>query len=202
MNFFKALIAKLTGGAEAPKTLDQARATFGEAKGALDKIGALFTNAAINLDDLLAKGENSLKDFFAELNAKVTTAQASLALEIGKVTATEAKFTEADARATAANAQVTALNSLFESIGFKPAAQTGTPAEQVAALSLAFKTHISGAVTQQLQELGQPVSKLPTAMPADSASKELTHAEFSKLTPAAKMEFCTTGGKITNLPVN
>lgn len=167
MKFFAALIAKLTGTAEQPKTLDQARATFGEAKAALDKIAALFSTASIDLDALLAKGETALKDLLAELNGKVTTAESALTEANGKVTAAEAKVTEAEGKVTALNSQVAALNSLFASIGFTPKADA-KPEE----FQAAFNAHVANGVTAKMAELGIKADKLPAASSADEANTE------------------------------
>lgn len=169
MKFFAALIAKLTGTAEQPKTLDQARATFGEAKAALDKIAALFSTASIDLDALLAKGETALKDLLAELNGKVTAAESALTEANGKVTAAESKATEAEGKVTALNSQVAALEGLLASVGFKlePGSKIDTTAFQAA-----FNAHIANGVTAKMAELGIKADKLPAASSADEANTE------------------------------
>lgn len=168
MKFFASLIAKLTGGAESPKTLDQARSTFAEAKSALDRIAAMFSAAGLDFDALLAKGDLALKDYVAELNQKAvaaeqvaTAAQAKLAEETAK---RESVSAEKEALATTVAGHI----SIFSSIGFKPADVKGkdgaaATAEEIATVfQAAFKSHVSSAVTQQLQEIGQPAAKLPT----------------------------------------
>jgi len=195
MKFFAALIAKLTGGDTAPKTLEAARATFTEAKSALTAIGAMFVAAGLDFDALLAKGENGLKEFVAELKGKVATAEAAVTDALAKVTAAEQKATAAEARAATAAAQVTAFNSIFAAIGFKPAevkGKDGAPAtaeETAAGLQTQFTAHVSGSVTQKLQEIGHPAAKLPTASPAGgaNATEEDLLAQLAEAkTPAEK----------------
>lgn len=184
MKFFEALIAKLTGGDTAPKTLDQARATFGEAKSALDKVGAMFAAASLDFDALLAQGDTALKDFIAGLNAKVTAAEAASLEAKNAFVTSEAKVVAAEAKSAEALAKVETLNSLLGSVGFKPAEVKGkegaaaTAEEQAAALQHAFKSHISGAVTQQLQELGQPSAKLPGSSPSTNATSADNEADL------------------------
>jgi hypothetical protein len=174
--FFAELYAKLTGGATAPTTLAAAKATFVEAVAALDRVGALFTNAGIELDALLAKGENGLKDFVTALKDQVAAAEAKVTEATGKVTTAEAATVEANGKVSALNSQIAAFGVLFASIGFKPAEVKGkdgaaaTAEEQAAAFTTAFQSHVSGAVQQRCQELGVPAAKLPTANPGGEAA--------------------------------
>jgi hypothetical protein len=198
MKIFTALMALLRGEASAPKTLDLARATLTDARSCLDKIGAMFTAAALDLDALLAKGDNALKEFVTELNTKVTTAEASVTEANGKVTAAEAKVVAAENKVSALNSQISAFGLLFASIGFKPAEVKGTgdaaptAEQQATALQESFKAHVAGAVTQKAQEIGIPISKLPKA--TTEASAEETLAEIQ-----AKLATCTDpveGGRL------
>lgn len=189
MKFFAALIAKLTGGAEAPKTLDQARSTFTEAKAALDKIGSLFVSAALDLDGLLAKGDNALKEMIAEFSGKITTAEA-------KVTDVAGKLAAAELIAATANDRALAIEGLLSSIGFKPSEVKGkdggvaTAGDISTALQTQFKTHVSGAVTQQLQEIGQPGKTLPAATTDIKPGAGALLAEFNAMTdPVAAGKF-------------
>lgn len=166
MKFFAALLAKLTGGDTAPKTLDQARSTFTEAKAALDRFGALFAAASIDLDALLAKGDNALKDYVAELNQKAVTAEALVNEKIGELSALNENLVTADATVKSLTAQAAAHIALFSSIGFTPKADA-KPED----LQAQFKTHVSGAVTQKLQEIGHPAAKLPAASPSVGAAE-------------------------------
>jgi hypothetical protein len=192
---FASLFAALTGGANAPKTLEAARSTFAEAKAALDRVGTMFTNAALDFDALLAKGENGLKDFVAELQGKVTTAEAAALEAKNALTEANGKISLARGAELAAEAKVTALNSLFASIGFKPAevkGKDGAPAtaeETAAALQTQFATHVSGSVTQKLQEIGHPAAKLPPSNPsggANATEQELLADLAEAKTPEAK----------------
>jgi hypothetical protein len=183
MKFFAALLAKLTGGDTSPKTLDQARSTFTEAKAALDRFGALFAAASIDLDALLAKGDNALKDYVAELNQKAATAEAAVLEAKNALTAAEQKAVAAEAKSVEAACAISCLTSALSAIGFTPKADAKP--EEVQA---AFKLHISGAVTQQLAELGQPAAKLPASASATTADTEadlLAQLADAK-TPAAK----------------
>lgn len=178
MKFFAALIAKLTGGDAAPKTLDQARSTFGEAKSALDKIGAMFAAAALDFDAMLTKGDLALKDFVTELNNKVTTAEARATTAEADVIAKGMLITAADGQVTELNAQLLAYNTLFSSIGFKLGEVKGkdgakaTAEEIAAAFQQSFTAHVSGAVTQKMQEIGFPAAKLPPATTGDEKTEK------------------------------
>jgi len=171
MKSFAALFAKLTGQAETPKTLEQARATFGEAKAAIDKIAAMFTTAALDFDALLTAGENSLRDHIAAITAKVTTAETAAASASSKVADADLKTSEAEAKVLAAELQVASLNTLLGSIGFKPSA-TSKPED----LQKAWNTHIANAVSAKMAELGIKAEKLPppvSAEQSESAAKNL-----------------------------
>jgi uncharacterized phage infection (PIP) family protein YhgE len=199
MKFFAALIAKLTGAAEAPKTLDQARATFGEAKAAFDKVAELFTNAAIDLDALLAKGGNALKDLVADLQAKITTAET-------RATAAEAAVVQAKADAAESARKVSSLSaalaSFAESIGLKLEELSALPpVDATAAIQKAMAMKVSGGVSQKMSELGVPASKLPKQEASEDA-KTMTYEAFSRLSPAEKMNFSVAGGRLTDLPLN
>jgi uncharacterized coiled-coil protein SlyX len=206
MKFFAALIAKLTGGDASPKTLDQARFTFSEAKSALDKIGAMFAAASLDFDAMLTKGDHALKDFVSELNAKVTTAEAKVTDVNAQLSTLNEQLSIAKASAATALELNTQHLALFASVGFKLGEVKGkggaaaTAEEIAAAFQQSFTAHVSGAVTQKVQEIGFPAAKLPSQS-KDEATKELSYEEFSKLSPAAKMEFSTNGGRLTTLPV-
>jgi hypothetical protein len=179
MKFFAALIAKLTGQAEAPKTLEQARATFGEAKSALDKVSAMFAAAALDFDALLTAGETSLRDHIAAIQGKATTAEAAL------VSANEAKVKAETDLSTAQRLEAEALDNvdkykaIFASVGFGhqkfdlkdkdgKALSFGT-AEYTNAFQAAWNAHIASAATQKLAELGIKSEKLPSAAAHDEA---------------------------------
>lgn len=174
MKFFAALIAKLTGADSAPKTLDQARATFGEAKAALDKVAAMFAAAALDFDAMLTTGENALKDHLAIFQGKVDGAEAIATAANEKVRDAEAKQSEAVAKAADLTAEIAALQSVFAAVGFKPAAALDKDGKALTgdALSTAFKAafdqHLSGRVQQQMAELGVPAAKLPAATSVDA----------------------------------
>lgn len=61
---------------------------------------------------------------------------------------------------------------------------------------------VSARTLAQVRELGFNAEQLPAASQADGKdAKELSYAEFSKLSAAAKMAFCTTGGRLTDAPI-
>jgi chromosome segregation ATPase len=171
MKFFTALLALFTPAA-APKTLDQARTTFAEAKAALDRIGRLFTAASLDLDALLEKGDDALKDFIADLNRKAADADSKARELEGRATAAEQKATQAESDISALRTQHSALSGLLAAIGFKVEADSKPEAVQAA-----FNAHVSGSVTQKLQELGQPAGNLPS--PNSTGTAEETEAELT-----------------------
>jgi CO dehydrogenase/acetyl-CoA synthase gamma subunit (corrinoid Fe-S protein) len=81
-----------------------------------------------------------------------------------KLTAAETKATSAESQVSGLRSQVSAFEALFASIGFTPKADS-KPEE----VQTAFKAHISAGVTQQVQEIGFPIGKLPAATNTDTA---------------------------------
>jgi hypothetical protein len=171
MKIFTALLALFTPSA-APKTLDQARTNFTAAQSALERIGRLFTAASLDLDALLEKGDDALKDFIADLNRKAADADAKARELEGRATTAEQKANEAESQVSGLKSQVSALGALFSAIGFKVEADSKPEAVQAA-----FNAHVSGSVTQKLQELGQPAGKLPS--PNSTGTAEETEAELT-----------------------
>jgi hypothetical protein len=189
MKFFAALIAKLAGtSADAPKTLDQCRATFAEAKAGLDRFVAMFTAAALDVDAFLTKGENALKDHLATLQQSITdlTGRATTA-----ETALNQAKTDLSAAQTKADTHLANLGTVLGILGFKAedtvvseanctkfgvaqdeAFKKLSAADQHAAVIRAAMAHtVSARVTAQLTELGVDPKKLPAATatsPAES----------------------------------
>lgn len=206
MKFFAALIAKLTGTAEAPRTLEQARATFGEVKAALDKVGAMFTGAKLDLDAMLAAGENSLAAHLQSLQSKIDEQSALAVAAHDKFTDIETKHQKASADLATAQEQLAAvsaqLSTLHSSLGLKAADPTGKPVADIEkAVREAFATHVASGVAQKLGELGIPAANLPKPDKSADASKTMSYEQFSKLTPAEKMQFSTNGGTLTDVPL-
>ena len=189
MKFFAALIAKLTGSsADAPKTLDQARATFAEAKAGLDRFVAMFAAAALDVDAFLAKGETALKDHLAGLQQSITDLTGRAEKAETDLTAAKDQITAAQ---TKAETHLTNLNTVLGILGFKADDLVVSDAnctkfavaqdeafkklsaadQQAAVLRAAYAHAISGRVTAQLTELGVDPKKLPAATstsPAES----------------------------------
>lgn len=167
------------------------------------------------------QAEAALLTATTDFNAKATTAEQALATataahtaaleaKAGEVTTLKASLASVGAEKETLNSQLTALHSLFATIGFKPAeakAADGTPltgAPLVAALQAQFKQCISTATLAQIRELGFNASALPPPTPAGGSPdtvKEMSYADFSQLSPAAKMKFSVAGGRLTDLPV-
>lgn len=189
MKFFAALIAKLAGtSADAPKTLDQARATFAEAKAGLDRFVAMFTAAALDVDAFLAKGETALKDHLAGLQQSITDltsraekAETALATAKDQITAAQ---TKADTHAANRDTLLSVLGFKVDDLVVSDANCTkfgvaqdeafkklSAADQQAAVIRAAYNHAISGRVTAQLTELGVDPNKLPAATstsPAES----------------------------------
>ncbi|HVT74577.1 MAG TPA: hypothetical protein VHD61_15695 [Lacunisphaera sp.] len=191
MKFFAALIARLTGGADAPKTLDQAKATFADAKAALDSVVKLFTAAALDFDDLMAKGENSLRDLIAGIRGEVTTAQAATTKAQGDLTAERDAHTTTKASLTAAKDYNKGLLALFASIDFKPAELKDKDGNLLTGDALAaelqkqFKAATSKATVAQIRELGFNAGDLP-AKTENPGGESATLAELQTQMAAEK----------------
>lgn len=189
MKFFAALIAKLAGtSADAPKTLDQCRATFAEAKAGLDRFVAMFTAAALDVDAFLTKGENALKDHLATLQQSITDltgraekAEAAITQAKNDLSAAETKGQNAASARDAlmgvlglqlADAVVSDANCTKFGVAQDEAFKKLSAVDQQAAVIRAAYNHaIAGRVTAQLTELGVDPKKLPAATstsPAES----------------------------------
>jgi len=194
MNILATLVAKLTGQADAPKTLDQARATFGEAKSALDRISALFTSAGLNLDDLLAKGDTALKDYVTELNNKVTTAEAKAVEAERNRAEAVAKAGESAVQVTALSSQLSAFGSVFSAINFKPTTENLAKVETFQA---AWNAHVCHGVSQKMAELGVKASTLPAAaLASDDSAEELRDQLAQATTPEARGKIASKLNKL------
>lgn len=216
MKFFAALIAKLTGAAaDAPKTLEQARATFGEAKAALEKVVAMFAAAKLDFDDLMAKGENALRDHIAGIQQIATSLQAQL------VTAQEqlatAKTDLAAAQASNATA-TTGYSTLLDTLGFKPAElivsaencakygvaqdeafnKLSAAAQQSAIVKAAFAHAVGARATAQVAEMGIDPKKLPPQSTTTSAEtlEELQTAMSSEKDPVKLGQLAAKANKL------
>lgn len=138
----------------APKTLDQAKASLGEAQPVLDSVSALFSTAGLDLDALIAAGPDSLKAHIDGLSAK----DADLATAQAKVTELEGKLSASvteNAQAKAALDSVTATHAaLCQSVSFDASAKDkdGKPVEFAAA----FKAHVAKEAALVLAKDGRP----------------------------------------------
>lgn len=107
--------------------------------------------------------------------------------------AAERSRAEASAKADSLEAQLATFAAFF---GLEVPALAGQPAAAVSALLTA---KVNALVSDQVATLGFPSDKLPApGAAAAAATKQLTYAEFSALTPVAKMDFSVAGGRITD----
>ena len=120
------------------------------------------------------------------------------------LTAAEARVTQLEAslatltqeRDSARAERDTALTPVAAYFGIKPADLAGKDAAAVAAL---FDQRVSAAAVQQLAAAHIPLAELPKPVAADGATKALTHDEFNRLSPVARMEFVRSGGRLTTI---
>ncbi|MBX3751407.1 MAG: hypothetical protein KF897_15115 [Opitutaceae bacterium] len=204
MKFFAALIAKLAGtSADAPKTLDQCRATFAEAKAGIDRFVAMFTAAALDVDAFLAKGENALKDHLATLQQSITDLT-------GRAEKAEAAITQAKNDLSAAETKgqnaASALDSLMGVLGLQVADAVVSDAnctkfgvaqdeafkklsaadQHAAVIRAAYNHAIAARVTAQLTELGVDPKKLPAQQSQEKAEASELLRQYNALTDAAQ----------------
>lgn len=128
----------------APKTIPQATATLETAKSTFDSVNALFANAGLNLDTMLAAGPDALKAHLATISAK----DGELATALAKVTELEGKVQTINASLTAEAAKFSVVGSALAPLGItaatKPEEYSGLIAAHVkkeSALELAKGGH-------------------------------------------------------------
>jgi hypothetical protein len=118
-----------------------------------------------------------------------------------KVKTIQAALDSAFAENTAAAEKHAAFAKAVADAGVKVSAEA-----DAAAIKAAVEARASAKASEIVAATGTaPLSENVTA-DAGAAngkqSKEITHAEFSKLTPGAKMRFCKSGGRVTDLPIS
>lgn len=97
----------------APKTLPQATTSLATAAESLNAVNALFANAGLNLETMLAAGPDALKAHIEGVSAK----DGELAAAQAKVTDLEAKVATLTTEASAANAKFSAVGSALAPLG-------------------------------------------------------------------------------------
>lgn len=126
-----------------------------------------------------------------QAQARVTELEGQLA------TAKQEAATAAEAAAAARTAHEQALAPFAAWFGLEAAALAKLDA---VALKDHFDQKVAAAAVEQLAAAHVPLAKLPAPTKPDAnAGKALTHDEFNKLTPAARMEFAKSGGRLTSL---
>lgn len=137
-------------------------------------VAALFSNAGLDLDTLLAAGPESLKAHLASLDNAGQVASLSLELATAK-SALETKAGEI----TALEASLAARTSILSALGIAEMQTADTPA----AIKAAFESHVAKQTTLALAKTGHPPAHVPVDTTAATASvtDESLAAEYEKL---------------------
>lgn len=145
---------------------------------------------------------DSLAAAFAALRGQPSPA---LAQAQARVTELEAQLAAATQKATAAEQSAKDARAAHEQALAPFAAWFGLEAGALASLDAAalkehFDQKVAAAAVQQLAAAHVPAAQLPKPVRADAnTGKVLTHDEFNKLTPAARMEFVRAGGRLSTV---
>ena len=195
-------LAKLFGfGADAKadtkhevKTLDQGRSLVTALRASIEKIGAKFTAAGLDLDAHMESGDDSLK---AALTAAEGKGSAALAIATARITTLETDLAAQQAEALgfkndliaakASLASVTAKAALFEgalaAAGVKLPAATADKLLDQAAVTAAIDTRVSLKAREQLAKHGIN-DPLPVDPAADASAKPAPGRGLSGLAKA------------------
>lgn len=155
----------------APKTLDQAKGTLATAATTLESVSAMFTAAGLDMEQMLAVGQDALKAHIASVSAN----DAELATAQSNVKDLEAKLTAAKARATACEALLATIGATADT---KPEAFAGL-----------LETHVKTSAAAELAKTGHaPVGHVATAgaagtvvIPGANASRHEHYAYMATL---------------------
>lgn len=120
-----------------PKDLDQARAALEPAKATLESVNQLFTNAGLNLDQMLAGGPDALKSHIDSLAVNDEELATAL-LEVERLEKESASYVEKAQNYAAA----------FDAVGFKFDEKTD--------IKTAFGEHVKKAAAVELAKAGHP----------------------------------------------
>ena len=142
-----------------PKNLQEARGTLDSAKGTLEQVGALFTAAGLNLEQMLEAGPESLKAHVASFAAK----DIELAAALEKINALEASAADSNDLIATLEESAQTAQGLFEIVGFvSPEISEG--ADEGEAFKSAFASHVKQAAALELSKHGHPpVAIVPDA---------------------------------------
>lgn len=173
---------------------------------AFDAVVALFAATSIDLNALLAQKDPNALQAHLDTLAKPTDEQIAEAL-IAEVTAAGITIAEGQTPAVAikqaidladANGEARMVAAV-QAAGVKLA--TNPKPENVTA---AINDRVATKAREMLATHGIKTGDMPASDPAEDPTKPskqgakiLSYAEFSTLTPKQKMDFCTSGGRIT-----
>lgn len=169
----------------------------------------VFAAAGLDFEAAFAANDaEALKNKLALAKAEAEQAAGSGAEDLA---AFQESLTEATAENSALSAKLDTIHAELEKAGIdayaKPAdaAADAEPVFSADKLRAELEARASVKAREILAASGSaPLADAPVAdanRGAASKQKELTHAEFSALTPGEKMKFCRSGGRVTELPV-
>jgi hypothetical protein len=159
----------------------------------------LFAAAGLDFSAIAKEGNaDALK---AALEKAKAEGAASNVEASEKVKTIQAALDTALAENTAAAEKHAAFAKALADAGVKVSAEA-----DAAAIKAAVEARASAKASEIVAATGtaplSEVANADAAVVASKQSKEITHAEFSKLTPGAKMRFCKSGGRVTDLPIS
>lgn len=123
-------------------------------------------------------------------------AQTRTALTAARADLSRARADAASAE-TARLAAVESLELLARQTGLKPNEIGGKSPDE---LRVAYQTRVEFGAMGKLAELGFPSAGLPPCRGGSLESNEKTRAEFQALSPIDRLNFCKSGGIITDGP--
>jgi len=137
------------------------------AKATLDAVNALFTNAGLDLDAMLAAGPDSLKAHIACASANDE-----------ELAAVKSELESLKASTKNLGQQLETYEATFNATGFKPTKDGDVKAE--------FAAHVKKAAALELAKAGHPpVVHIDSKAPGASASDAEIHAQWKAMTPGA-----------------
>lgn len=175
MSKFTDFLASLTGR---PKNFDAATATLTDAKTHLDSVTALFANAGLQVETLLAGGPDALKLHIAGLDntAEVTRLTSELATATTDLATTKTTLGVRDST-------LSAFAEAFTAIGLADITNK-TPAADVKSK---FAAHVEKQTTLKLANSGHPPKHVPAAVDTTAPTTDAQfHAEWKAMKPSAE----------------
>lgn len=197
MKWYQLLFGAKSAAAPELKNLEQARTSLALAQANGEKVVSLFTAAGLDLEAIMAKGDNGLKDHLASLSpapaqltaehpevaALITAATGPLNEQITTLTgqlSTANSANEAGGIALkAATARADLFTTALATAGIKPVAADPKAGLTAAEITTAIEARVSTKAGELTATLGQP--PVVSAPPADNSKPAAAKTELKGL---------------------